>query len=424
MVIATLVGGIFFYAVHIFAAKMPPDEYGVFNALLQVLNQMAIPAVGLQTIFVQQSAMADSERHRRELTGAVRSVLTGTFIIWIVAVVIVLVFQKHILEVYKIQNPVALWATLGLGLAALWTPVTTGLLQGQQNFLWLGINSMLPALVRLVMIALIVAVFGGYAAGATVGVLLSMGVGVALGLWKTRYLWSGKADPFIWTPWLWRVLPLTLGLGATTFMFTWDMIAVQRFLSDTGLYGAAGMIGRALMFLVAPMTAVMFPKIVQSAAKAERTDVLAQALGATALLGCGAALFCTFFAEFPLRMVQGEKYIAAAPLVPWFTWCMLPLTVSNVLASNLLARQRYAVVPWLVAVAGGYGFTLWFILKLKLFGVAQNTMIENHKLVIQTLGIFSTLFFLVCVWFTWKGSKTVAADSKISNRAVDAATGP
>ena len=424
MVIATLVGGVFFYAVHIFAAKMPPDEYGVFNALLQVLNQMAIPAVGLQTIFVQQSAMADSERHRRELTGAVRSVLKGTFIIWIVAVVLVLLFQKHILEVYKIKNPVALWATLGLGLAALWTPVTTGLLQGQQNFLWLGINSMLPALVRLVVIAVIVAVFGGYAAGATVGVLLSMGVGVTLGFWKTHYLWSGKADPFIWTPWLWRVLPLTLGLGATTFMFTWDMIAVQRFLSDTGLYGAAGMIGRALMFLVAPMTAVMFPKIVQSAAKAERTDVLAQALGATALLGCGAALFCTFFAEFPLRMVQGEKYIAAAPLVPWFTWCMLPLTVSNVLANNLLARQRYAVVPWLVAVAGGYGITLWYILKLKLFGVAQNTMIQNHKLVIQTLGIFSTLFFLVCVWFTWRGSKTVAADSKIPNRAAGAEVGP
>jgi hypothetical protein len=126
---------------------------------------------------------------------------------------------------------------------------------------------------------------------------------------------SSKPEPYQhqWTPWLKRVVPLTLGLGATTFMFTFDMIAVQRFLENTGLYGAAGMIGRALMFLVAPMTAVMFPKIVQAAAKAERTDVLAQALGATALLAGGAAVFCTFFAEVPLRIVQGSKYLAAVP---------------------------------------------------------------------------------------------------------------
>src|SRR4030095_14220378 len=141
---------------------------------------------------------------------------------------------------------------------------------------------------------------------------------------------------------------------------TLDMIAVQRFLPESsGLYAAAGMIGRALMFLVAPMTMVMFPRIVQSAAKSERSDVLAQALGATALLAGAAALFCTFFAEVPLSLVQGRKYLAAAPLVPWFTWCMLPLTVSNVLVGNLLARQRYGVVPCLVILACGYALTLW-----------------------------------------------------------------
>jgi len=182
-------------------------------------------------------------------------------------------------------------------------------------------------------------------------------------------------------------------------MFTFDMIAVQRFLADPGIYAAAGMIGRALMFLVAPMTMVMFPKIVQAAAKAEKTDVLAQAIGATALLGMGAALFCTFFGDIPLRIVQGAKYIAAAPLIPWFTWCMLPLTVSNVLVNNLLARQRYEMVPWLLAVAVSYCGTLWCILKYEWFP-------PSHLLVIQTLGVFALLFLLVCLIFTWRGKRT------------------
>ena len=107
--IATLAGGVFFYAVHIFASKMPSSEYGVFNALLQVLNQMAIPSIGLQTIFMQQTAMGTNDTQRRELAGAVRSVLKFTLVLWLLAAIVVLVFQKHILLVYKINNPVALW---------------------------------------------------------------------------------------------------------------------------------------------------------------------------------------------------------------------------------------------------------------------------------------------------------------------------
>jgi O-antigen/teichoic acid export membrane protein len=285
-----------------------------------------------------------------------------------------------------------------LGLTSLWTPVMSGMLQGRQNFLWLGINSIVPAFARLMFVFVIVKLLQGESAGAMVGVLLSMIIGLAFGIWKTNDLWRGEPLPFIWKPWLMRVLPLTLGLGASTFMFTFDMIAVQRFLTDTGIYGAAGMIGRALMFLVAPMTMVMFPKIVQAAARAEKTDVLAQAIGATALLGGGAALFCTFFGDIPLRIVQGAKYIAAAPLIPWFTWCMLPLTVSNVLVNNLMARQRYEMVPWLVGVAAAYCGTLWCILKYK-------WLPPSHLVVIQTLGVFAVLFFLVCVIFTWRSKQ-------------------
>jgi O-antigen/teichoic acid export membrane protein len=401
LVIATVAGGFLFYAVHIFASKMPQSEYGVFYALLIVLSQMSIPSVGLQTIFMQQTAMGDNDKQRRDLAGAVRSVLKVTFILWLVAALGAFIFQKHILDVYKIKNPVALWATVCLGLTSLWTPIMSGMLQGRQNFLWLGINSIVPAFARLIFVFIIVRLLHGESAGAMIGVLLSTIVGLGFGVWKTHDLWKGEADPFIWKPWLMRVLPLTLGLGAATFMFTFDMIAVQRFLTDTGIYGAAGMIGRALMVLVAPMTMVMFPKIVQAAAKAEKTDVLAQAIGATALLGAGAALFCTFFGDVPLRIVQGAKYLAAAPLIPWFTWCMLPLTVSNVLINNLMARQCYGVVPWLIAVTGGYCGTLWCMLKYKWFP-------PSHLLVIQTLGVFALLFFLVCLFFTWRSKRIPA----------------
>src|SRR5438876_485501 len=137
------------------------------------------------------------------------------------------------------------------------------------------------------------------------GALLGMVVALAIGLWHTRDLWRGPAVPFKWRPWFKRVLPLTLGFGAVTYMISQDMLVVQRFFpeSETGYYGAAGMIGRALFFFTAPMTAVLFPKVVQSAMRAEKSSVLGQAFGATALLGAAAALGCTLFPELPLRIV-------------------------------------------------------------------------------------------------------------------------
>lgn len=630
MLFATTLSGVFFYATHVPASRfMDPDEYGVYNTLLQVLNQMAIPAVGLMTIFVQQAAMSETEEHRRELAGAVRSVIKATFLFWLTVVVASFVFQEKLLADYKVRNPLALWATVVLGLISLWAPVMQGILQGRQSFLWLGMIPIVSAFTRLVFVTLIVImlasalfssghikdpaklaerivaasdpvsrflwgqfnaeeqraigdlqtvsikreevlshglnrILGGpsvfaadrfagvrlskesrlrltqslrgeklmrlnrllledaypqeierrsgeailfetdvkdvpglakklstktgavsgslwkffiapvqrvlenpqsspdqlrhaltgelnrllkgpslfvadgfedvplsqqtrlmltpppagedlvrlnrrlledvypveiggnplrarQAAGAITGVLVSMILSLGVGIWQTLPLWRGEASKFHWKPWLKRVLPLTLGMGSTTFMFTIDMLAVQRFLEDSGIYGAAGMIGRALVFMVAPLTTVMFPKIVRAAAKSERTNVMAQALGATALMAGGAALFCTFFPDLPIRIVQGEKYLAAAPLVRWFAWCVLPLMVSTVLVNNLMARERYEVVPWLVAVASLYALALW-----------QPAFHASHTRVIQTLGGFAVIYFAVCVFFTWR----------------------
>jgi len=390
MVIAATVSGALMYAVHIVASKMPKAEYGVFTALLQMLNQMAIPAAGLQLTFAQMTVAAVNDGRRAWLKGAMRSLLIGTFLFWLVIVALALIFQSSLLADYKIANPAALWVTLFLGLASLWSPILVGVLQGQQNFLWLGWSSMLNGLVRLSAVTIIVLVLGGAAAGGMTGALIGMMAAMVIAVWQSRALWHGPAERFDWGSFLRKALPLTLGFGAVTYMLTQDMLAVQRFFpkDETGYYGAAGMIGRALYFFTAPLTAVMFPKIVQSAARAEKSSVLLQAVGATALLGGAAALGCTLFPELPLRLVYDQSFLKVAPLVPVFAWCMLPLTLAGVLVNNLLARERFAAVPFLVLVAVGYRFAL------------QHRH-ESFEMVIHTLGIFASLLFAVAAFFTW-----------------------
>ena len=126
-------------------------------------------------------------------------------------------------------------------------------------------------------------------------------------------------------------------------------------------------------------------------------------------MGSVAALACTLLPELPLRIIyfSNPKYWEAAPLVPWFAWCLLPLVLANVLVANLLARERFAIVPWLVLAALGYGLALG-VLKPRLPAMEQ---LRAFRSVVQTLGSFSLLLFGVAAWFTWRDKAQSRASS-------------
>lgn len=393
MVIATVMGGAFMYAVHKVAKEMPKSEYGVFGTLLQILNLMGIPAAGLQTVFAQQAASVLTPSQKSQLRGTFRAVLRGTFFLWLIAMGAAFFLQRQILSTLQIAHPSAFWITGIVGLTALWLPIFMGLMQGAQNFTYLGWTTFINGVARFVAICVIILLLGGESPGAMIAVMIGMCVAISMGAWQNLALCKGPVLPIQWRSWLNGVVPLTLGLGAGMFMLSADMIFVQSFFDkeQTGFYTAAGMIGRALVFFTVPMTSVMFPKVVRSAVRSEETKVVWQAMAATAFMGGSAALGCTLFPWLPLRIVYDPSYLAIAPLVPWFTWCMLPLSVANLLISNLLARERYRVVPWLLVVVAGYGAAL--------------TVFNSSFLsVVKTLGVFNCLLLAVAAGFTLASS--------------------
>ena len=173
-----------------------------------------------------------------------------------------------------------------------------------------------------------------------IGQIISLGVCA----WLIRDLLRTPGDGFEWKPWLSRVVALTLGIGTLQLMTNTDVVYVQSiFPADkTPLYMPAAMIGLALVTFTGPLSSVMFPKVVRSAALTRDTRALQHALGATALLGGGAALACTLLPKLPLQIIYfgNPAYWVAWPLVPWFAWSLLPLILANVLIGNLLARER------------------------------------------------------------------------------------
>ena len=180
MVIATIVSGLLMFAVHIFGGWMSREEYGLFGTLLQILTLMMIPALGLQTVFAQQTAAAIEPGQRHDLAKSTRKILLLCLYVWLAIVGAVLLNQEAVLESLKIDQPTALYVTLLLGLPQLWLPVLLGILQGRQNFAWLGGAAIINGAGRFVAVGIIVMLLSGQAAGATTGVLIGLTTALSL----------------------------------------------------------------------------------------------------------------------------------------------------------------------------------------------------------------------------------------------------
>ncbi|HVY71146.1 MAG TPA: hypothetical protein VHH73_14535 [Verrucomicrobiae bacterium] len=410
VMIATTASGIFMFGVHFPGLAMGESEYGIFGGLLLAIMLMMVPALGLQTVFAQQASMAHTDEDRRQLSGTARALLKGTFILWVVMAAGVLFFQRELIQKWSITNPVALWVTILIGLLQLWMPITLGLLQGDQNFLWYGWAYILNGAVRFFAALVLVLLFHGKSTSAIIAALLGFLASLAIGVWQSRDILTGPATAFDWRRWLRRVIPLTLGLGIGQLMMSLDGLMVKSVFekSQAGAYLTAGLMGRGLVLFTAPLTAVLFPKVARSFARGEGSNVMAQAIGATAALAGTVAAGCTVFAwlipsivdfvaasKTPFLMQLSAKLAERQAtltvlheLGPWFTWSMLPLALFNVLVSGLLARECYAVVPWLVGVV---------VVYLLALGIIPRVFLN----IVWTMGAANLALFGVTAWFTW-----------------------
>jgi O-antigen/teichoic acid export membrane protein len=176
-------------------------------------------------------------------------------------------------------------------------------------------------------------------------------------------------------------------------LFSADTMFVKAYFSgdESGFYTSAGTLSRALLWLVLPLATVMFPKIVHSAARSEKSNLLGLVMLGTLILAAGGALGLTVLGPFVIRFAFTESYVrVAAAVLPWYAWAMVPLSLANVLVNNLMARSQFRIVPVLVLLAVAYG-------------VALTQFHGSLITVLKTLGVFNLLFLAACAWFTWRG---------------------
>jgi O-antigen/teichoic acid export membrane protein len=421
MVIATFTGGFFMALVHTVARHMGPEQYSVFLALLRLLIIMGVPFAALQTVVARQAAATADEKHEQQLIATSRALLLATFVVWLISAAVVLAAARPLSHLLKISNPAGLYFTLMVGLTGLWIPVFKGLLQGRHQFWGLGWLQITDGVGRFAAMLLIVLVLNGKAAGAMFAAFSGQFITVIIGAALTRSIWRARpAVAFDWRGWFAGALPLSFGMGTILLMSSIDMLFVQGLFADTrqtALYGGAMLTGFALIQFIAPVALVMFARVARSVARREKSDSLRMTLMTTILFGCVAAAGCTLFPQLPLRLmyITNPEMWKAAPLVPWFAWALLPLTVANVLVQHILARAQFKAVPWLMLVPAVYAAALGFQAP----ALVQMPRFDAFIRVIQTMGLASALLCILAAHFSrGRLAPTVSGRDSDAARAV------
>ena len=397
LMIAGIVGGLLTYGVHFLSKSVDEKEYAAFGTLLMVVA--CLPTMPLQMIFAQQTAKAVATGRERQIGKMIRQVVLWTFVVWLVLAALVLVFQKQIAAGWHLPGVSGLLVTLPLVLLSLCTPMFNGVLQGRQDFFWMGWSSILGGFGRVAGAAILVLALAWGATGMMAGTLVGVTAAVCISVWRSRDLWLLTGGETEWKKLMPQVVPLLFGFGACQFMFTSDTMFAKAYFNDEQMapYIAVGTLSRALLWLVLPLAAVMFPKLVHASAKAEKTNLFTLVVLGTAVLAAGGALGLWLVGPTLVKIMSKSAYVAeAVKLIPWYAGAMVPLALANVMVNDLLARERYGVVPWMAALAVGYGFTLPWML---------NHYPGRIEIVLQTLGAFNTLLFVICAWFLWGNKK-------------------
>jgi len=397
LMVANIAGGFFMWAVHLLTKAAPPGEYGDFGALLTVV--MLLPTIPLQMVIAQQTAKALATGQAEELSAVLRWFFAATFLLWLVFAAAVVLFQAWIMQQWKLPNASGLWLLLPIVLFQLWLPLFWGALQGKQNFLWLGWSMMLNGVGRLTAAAIAVLALHIYSTGMIAGVLVGLLVAIAIAVWQTRSLWQTRPKSFDWRSLLTQVFPLLVAFFGFQILFTADTLFVKAYFTEaeTDFYLSAGTLSRALMWLVGPLAAVMFPRLVQSAAKSEKFDLMRLVLVGTGVLALVGAIGLSVLGPWVVRLIYKPSFVkVASSLLPWYAGAMVPLAVANVLLNNLLARpsSKGLLAGWVFVLAMAYAFAL--------------TLPRFHGslvAVLQTVGVCNLVLLAICAWFSWTSKR-------------------
>ena len=386
--VATVLANALLYVFHVAVGRsLSPADYGLFGALFGIIYLSGALSNGVRVSIAKFVANSGEENGG---TGTGPLVTSAILQMLLLGGAILLAFglASPLIRSYLHSGSLAPIIVTGVvvGVSIL-MPVTQGALQGAQKFRFFAGNLLMNASSRLLLgLAALGLKFGITGVLAAIGVASLLATALGLAMIRPPATVSLKALPVGTFARL--LVPTVIGSLAIFIPTSADVIIVRHFFSpvDAGLYTAASILGRIVLFLPMAVSLVLFPKIVHHWALGSSTrGLLYRGLGLTALLSGGVTLVFIFLPKFTLNVALGGDYDGAEDLVPLYAGAMFLFSLAVVFLYYHLATGQTSYLYLLLLPHIVLELALIYVLHQSLTQVILVLLGVNASLAVSSL---------------------------------------
>lgn len=346
-----------FVAHAVASRQLGVTAYGGLYALLNAAVIAALPAAFVAPVVAQLAAefrALHDDGHLRGLTDSVAGGFAKLGLFYLAVATLGALPFSHFLHV-----PV--WSVPFVGLlagVALFVAVLRSVAQGTQDFAGYAVSNAVEGIAKVCGIGFLIAIglklFGGIA-GFLLGPLSAL---IYLGIRLSKRYASARPHRvrYDWH----RIMNAGAGAAAATIAVTLmgsaDVVLVKHFFDahSAGLYAAASLVGKMLLYLVGFVPTVLLPQAADRHARGAQTrEVLVGSLVMFTVVACFGLFIFRFFGTEVLHALVGRAFDAAQPLVVAYGLAMVLLALTNALTYYGIATHRLAfTVPLLICTLG------------------------------------------------------------------------
>lgn len=354
LTISNILVGIFGYLFQIAVGRLlTPEEFALFSSIIALYMLLGSPLVFVNMLVVRKISVLRALGQLSGLRNLYSHIQKYLFLFSIISIVIAFEAQDF-LGIY-IKN-VAKSEVLLLGLLFsinLFFAINNSFLQGLQFFGLQSATHILFSVGKLIFgVTFIVAglsVFGGI-----LGVTVATAFSVFLGWLFLKSVIkegqiesiSGGASPKGFNSGGLSILVMSIAFALLT---QFDMILVNWLYTpeQAGMYAAASVLGKAVLYIPSGLVIALFPMVVEGAVGQKSTLHILRLALATTFFICGILAIIYFhFGGMLIALVYGSAYMGAGDLLRWYGMAMLPLALIIVLEHYLIAHGR-ALFSWI-----------------------------------------------------------------------------
>jgi O-antigen/teichoic acid export membrane protein len=325
------------------------SRYADVAAMLALFALVSLPLGSVQILLAREVAQLPG-------TGAVAQLLRKSVIrasaVGLVITLAGFALVDPIKAALNVESSAVAIAGLSGILFAVVAAILYGFLQGLLRFRQLSAVYALGGLVRPFLVVPVLLAGLGAAGALAVNTVAGL-VAVALCAWGLRDFWTREIsdDPVL----LDRREVTVLLVGSLAFASLTNvdiLLAAYYFPGDVaGVYAAAALVGKAVLFLPAAVVTVLLPKAASRiAAGLTAQKILLASAAATFLIGISATVVLALVPEQLLVWAFGGDFRDATDLLGWFGLAMTAAALVNVYLSVYFA-ERDARFPLLVLAA-------------------------------------------------------------------------